>query len=264
VFQAAQEAGYDAARMQTVAVLPIKTFSRAKHRLAEAVGVDPKSVWRWTSKGVTPRRVGLKARVADVLGVTEADVWPPPPRGSSIREDREVTEEVVTVWAHRADAPKARWWAILAGADTSIDLLGYAMQFLPEDHSRLDRLLIDKASTGCHVRIDLANPESPYVAERDDEEGLGGTFPDRIRTTLDHFKPLFGVEGIDLRFHQTRMYNSIFRGDDEMFVTPHLYALKGYRAPLIHIRRASDDGMFDGFMDHFERIWSVSEPIPGP
>lgn len=138
------------------------------------------------------------------------------------------------------------------------------MQFLPEDHSRLDRLLIEKATAGCSVRISLANPDSPYVAERDEEEGLGGTLPDRIRTTVDHFEPLFGVEGIDLRFHQTRMYNSVFRGDDEMFVTPHLYALKGYRAPLLHIRRSTDDGVFDGFAAHFERVWAVAEPIPAP
>ena len=138
------------------------------------------------------------------------------------------------------------------------------MQFLPEDHSRLDRLLIDKAAAGCRIRIALANPESPYVAERDEEEGLGGTFPDRIRTTLDHFEALIGVEGIDLRLHETRMYNSIFRGDDQMFVTPHLYALKGYRAPLLHLRRSADDGIFDGFAAHFERVWTVSTPITTP
>lgn len=235
-----------------------------RDQLAEAMGVDPKSVWRWTNKGVTPTRRGFTARVADVLGVDESDIWPSSPRFKQAGEDRRVTEEVVTVWAHRADAPKAYWWSMLTTAETNIDLLGYAMQFLPEDHSRLDRLLIDKAGAGCRVRIVLANPDSPYVAERDEEEGLGGTLPARIRTTLDHFESLHGVEGIELRFHETRMYNSVFRGDDEMFVTPHLFALKGYRAPLLCLRRATDDGMFDGFLDHFERIWTVSQPIPAP
>ena len=45
-----------------------------RDQLAEAMGVDPKSVWRWTNKGVVPRRIGMKARVADVLGVDEADI----------------------------------------------------------------------------------------------------------------------------------------------------------------------------------------------
>src|SRR5689334_15544193 len=35
--------------------------------LAEAVGVDPKSVWRWMNKGVVPRLVGMKGKVAEVL-----------------------------------------------------------------------------------------------------------------------------------------------------------------------------------------------------
>ena len=233
-------------------------------RLAEVVEVDPKSVWRWTNKGVVPRRIGMKARVAEILGVDETKIWPQPPRLIGPTEDREVTEEIVTVWAHRADASKARWWALLSTAEHCIDLLGYAMQFLPENHSGLDRLLIDKAAAGCQVRIALVDPDSSHVAERDDEEGLGGTLPDRIRTTLDHFEPLFSVEGIDLRFHHSRMYNSVFRGDDQMFMTPHLYALKGYRAPLLHLRRCGDDGAFDGFVAHFERVWAATNPIPTP
>jgi hypothetical protein len=123
---------------------------------------------------------------------------------------------------------------------------------------------VEKAGAGCRIRIALADPDSRYVAERDAEEGLGGTFRDRIRSTLDHFKPLFGVDGIELRFHRTPMYNSVFRGDDEMFVTPHLFALKGYRAPIFLLRRTFDDGIFDGLVAHFERIWAKTEPIPGP
>lgn len=60
------------------------------------------------------------------------------------------------------------------------------------------------------------------------------------------------------------MYNSLFRGDDEMFVTPHLYALKGYRAPIFCLHRAFDDGIFDNFVAHFERLWVKTEPIPRP
>ena len=233
----------------------------SRDRLAAVVEMDPKSVWRWTNHGVIPRQVSVKAKIAELLGVDQSDLWPPPALAAA-SSNREVTEEVVAAWSHRADVPKASWWTVFATAEENIDLLGYAMQFLPEDHSRLDRLFLDKAAAGCRIRIALASPDSPHVAERDEEEGLGGTFRDRIRSTVDHFEPLFGVEGIDLRFHQTRMYNSLFRGDNQMFLTPHLYALKGYRAPLLHIRRSTDDGMFDGFVAHFERIWTVSQAIP--
>lgn len=118
------------------------------------------------------------------------------------------------------EAIQSAWWALLDGGRTNIDLLGYAMQFLPEDHPRLDRLFLAKAAGGCRIRIALANADSRYVAERDEEEGLGGTLRARILTTLDHFQPLMGIDGIELRFHETPMYNSVFRADDDMFFTP--------------------------------------------
>ena len=226
------------------------------------LGVDYKTVWNWTAKNRTPR-VSSRAKVAELLGVEQDYLWPPAaPEAPS--EDRQVTDEVATVWAHRADAPKAQWWTTLSAANANIDLLGYAMQFLPEDHSRLDELLLDKAASGCQIRIALANPDSQVVAERDEEEGLGGTMPERIRTTVDHFGALFGVEGIALRFHETRMYNSMFRGDDQMLVSHHQFGLKGYRAPLFQVRRTSDDGLFDSLVENFERIWAVSTPIQSP
>ena len=231
--------------------------------LAAQVEVDAKTVGRWRNEGAIPRRPEVKAKVASILGLDQDELWPaPPPELPS--EDRQVTDEVITVWAHRADAPKAEWWKLLTAAKTSIDLLGYAMQFLPEDHSRLDELLIDKAASGCQIRITLANPDSQVVAERDEEEGLGGTMPERIRTTLDHFEALFGVEGIDLKFHKTRMYNSLVRGDNQMLMTPHQYGVKGYRAPLFHVSRTSDDGLFDSLVTHFEKVWADSTPIPNP
>ena len=231
--------------------------------LARRLGVDSKTVYRWTAEGRIPRRKDVKAQVAEILEADQDYLWPPPPPEAP-SEDRDATDEVIAVWAHRADAPKAQWWRILTAAQTSIDLLGYAMQFLPEDHSRLDQLFVDKATAGCQIRIALANPDSLAVAERDEEEALGGTMPDRIRSTLDHFKALFGVQGIDLRFHETRMYNSIVRGDDQMLMTLHQYALKGYQAPLFQLRRMGDDGVFDVLQDHFERVWADSTPIPSP
>jgi hypothetical protein len=83
-------------------------------------------------------------------------------------------------------------------------------------------------------------------------------------TTLDHFRPLFGVDGVEFRFYQTPMYNSVFRGDDQMLVTPHMFGLKGYKAPLFHFQRRLDNGIFDNYVDHFERTWAVAIPMPQP
>ena len=230
--------------------------------LAEAVGTTPKSVWRWR-QGVVPRRVDLKANVVRVLSVDAEDLWPTEAL-LAVPEVPDASVEIVTAWSHRSDAPRDTWWLVLHRAERRIDLLGYALQFLPEDNPSLDRLLLARAAQGCAVRVCLADPDSRCVAERDHEEGLGGTMAARIRTTVDHFRPLFNVAGIDLRYHRTPMYNSVIRADDQMLVTPHLYSLKGYKAPLMLLCRVHDDGLFDNVADHFERIWATATPMPAP
>ncbi|MDA8044255.1 MAG: hypothetical protein M0Z30_03300 [Actinomycetota bacterium] len=60
------------------------------------------------------------------------------------------------------------------------------------------------------------------------------------------------------------MYNSVIRADDEVLVTPHLYGLKGYKAPLMLLRRVHDDGIFDNMTSHFDRVWAGATPMPAP
>ncbi|HEY6408435.1 MAG TPA: hypothetical protein VIY29_13285 [Ktedonobacteraceae bacterium] len=110
------------------------------------------------------------------------------------------------------------------------------MLFLPEQHPGLIDLLKEKATNGCQVRITISDPTSPYVHDRDHEEQLEGTLPARIQATLQQFRELHHHPNIRLHFHRTPMYNSVFRGDDEMFVTTHLYGLHGSKAPLLHLR----------------------------
>jgi hypothetical protein len=106
------------------------------------------------------------------------------------------------------------------------------MLFLPETHPRLFDLLRGKAAAGCQVRIAMVDPASEQVAERDAEEGLNGGLVARVRTSIHFFaEGLADCDGIDLRTYAAPLYNSLFRFDDEMFVTPHLYATTGYRAP---------------------------------
>lgn len=59
------------------------------------------------------------------------------------------------------------------------------------------------------------------------------------------------------------MYNSVFRFDEDMLVTPHMYGTPGYRAPLLHVRRLTSGGIFDAFASHFERVWEATDEF-GP
>jgi hypothetical protein len=57
------------------------------------------------------------------------------------------------------------------------------------------------------------------------------------------------------------MYNSVFRFDDDMFVTPHVFGRPGRLAPLLHLRRRQEAGIFENFATHFEDVWGSARPI---
>jgi lambda repressor-like predicted transcriptional regulator len=184
--------------------------------LGRAAGVHPKTVQRWLAGRVPhPRH---RWAIADLLGVREEALWPTARPGAI--SSMTGTSEILAAYAHRAEVPSHVWRDLFDQAKTQIDLLAYAMLFLPEANPRLVDQLKEKAAAGCTIRIALAHPDSAAVADRDQEEGLGGALPARIRYTLHYLADVSEQDGISLRLHATPMYNSVFRFDDEMLVTP--------------------------------------------
>jgi hypothetical protein len=227
--------------------------------LARATGASHDTARRWIKPGRTPQR-RYRVPVVRLLKCDEADLWPElASPGLEI-----ATAEIVNAYAHRADVPAELWWQLLCDAKAHVDLVGYALLHLPENHPRLVDLLRGKAAAKCAIRIAVADPESANVARRDEEERLGGTLAARIRTSLHYLDPLCDCVGIELRYHDTPMYSSVFRFDDDMFVTPHVYGRPGRLAPLLHLRRRQEDGIFDNYLAHLEDVWSISVLIPTP
>ena len=225
--------------------------------ITEATNVDPKTVQRWLNGRVPHARHRWK--VAELLKEHEDFLWP---ADEDVIPTTTHTSEVIAAYAHRSDVLAHAWWQLFLRAKERIDLLGYAMLFLPEQHPYLVDLPKEKAQASCKVRIAIADPSSEDVRRRDEEERLGGTLPARIRTTLYHFRDLHNHDNVKIGYHTTTIYNSIFRCDNEMFITPHLYGLHGSKAPLLHLRRLGTHGIFENFAAHFERIWATALPIP--
>jgi transcriptional regulator with XRE-family HTH domain len=225
--------------------------------LADRMDVDLKTVHRWTSGRQRPS-AKHRYEIADVVGEQIYVLWPD---GDEPITGTDVTDEVIAIWPHRADAPPDRWRSLLAKAEARIDLLGYAIQFMPEQDPRFGKKLIEKAEAGVTIRIALADPDCPHVEYRDSEEQLGGTLPARIRTTLKHLREVHGTERVKIQLHASPLYSSVFRFDDHMLMTPHLYGLPGYQAPLIHLRRLGADGVFDAYAQHFERVWQTTKAL---
>lgn len=150
---------------------------------------------------------------------------------------------------------------MLVQARERIDVLVYAAVFLHEAYPRLNEALKERAAEGCTIRIAIGDADSPNVQQRGQEERFGHGIESRCRLALMHYRPLVGVRGIEVRKHGTTLYNSIYRADDHMLVNAHVWGVNAYGAPVWHLRRNGDGGMFDTYAESFNAVWATADPI---
>lgn len=225
--------------------------------LAGKVEVDPKSVERWVNLGRTPRRATAML-AAETLGEDVHALWP---SLRQARPARAVSPELVALYDQRADIPVSTFVDLLTQAREQIDVLVYAAVFLHEAYPRLNELLKERAAEGCTVRIALGDAESSNVQQRGGEEKFGHGIQSRCRLALMHYRPLIGAQGIEVRTHATTLYNSIYRADDQALVNAHVWGVNAYRAPVWHLRRNGEGGMFETYADSFDAVWATAKPV---
>ncbi|MFE6923758.1 XRE family transcriptional regulator [Nocardia sp. NPDC057663] len=228
-------------------------------RLAEATSVDPKSVERWVNLGRVPRR-RTAIQAAEYLGEDVHALWP---ALQQARTARAVSPELVALYDQRADVSASMFVNLLTPARDHIDILVYAAVFLHEAYPRLNDLLIERAEAGCAIRIAVGDADSANVQQRGREEKFGHGIESRCRLALMHYRALQATPGIELRTHATTLYNSIFRADDEMLVNAHVWGVNAYGAPVWHLRRTLDGGLFDTYTASFNAVWQTGRPVKG-
>ena len=224
--------------------------------IVEATGVDPKTVQRWIN-GRTPN-ARHRSRLVRLVGEAETYLWPDVADGERIRAASE--SELVAVYAHRADVPPDLWSALFRRAQGSIDILVYAAVFLHEQAPDLNDLLAEKAVGGCRIRVALGDPNGVCIKTRGIDEQFGHGIASRCELALMHYRPLIGREGVSVHLHDTTLYNSIYRFDDEMIVNTHLYATNAYAAPILHLHRLDGGQLFTNYVRSFEAVWEGSSP----
>ncbi|TQN28336.1 hypothetical protein FHX37_3670 [Haloactinospora alba] len=221
--------------------------------VAAQVGVDPKTVRRWIS-GQKPHPRHRWA-VADLVGVPENELWP---EHRNPQEQAATTTEVRRIYPHRWAVPHEEWWRLFESAQHEISILVYSGLFLADDPG-IRALLERKARSGVSVRILLGNPDSPHVQQRGVEEDIGEAMPAKIRNALVLYQPLLKTDGVELRLHDTVLYSSIYRADDELFVNQHIYGVPASTAPVLHIDDQVNHAMAATYLDSFERVWETAE-----
>ncbi|TDD44209.1 hypothetical protein E1286_27655 [Nonomuraea terrae] len=65
-----------------------------------------------------------------------------------------------------------------------------------------------------------------------------------------------GIENVEIRLHQTVLYNSIYRADAELLVNTHAYGTPAAQAPVVHLRTIEPEAAAATYLASFERVWA--------
>lgn len=230
-----------------------------ERQLAEAVGVDEKTVARWIADAGRIPHPKHRYATADVLEVDDTMLWPASVRSAlKIGADR----EIVSAYPFRSACPRSLWRELITRSGRELFFGGYTNYFLWLEHANLAAALRRKAAQGVRVRFLVGDPDSAVTRERERIENVALTVSTRIKVTLDELGRLRpAVEG---RFSDRHIATSVFAFDDEAIVSIHISDRLGHDSPTLHLRRHGTDGLFDRFVSHAEHLWDGARQIPGP
>lgn len=229
--------------------------------IAEHVGVDPKTAERWVTQGRPPYPKHRHA-IAALVKESESFLWPdvmPSDRAQRIAES-----ECVHVYPRRGAVPDDLWRRLITQSTERVSILAYAGLFLPEQQPQLLSALRQKAEGGAQIEILLGDPDCSDVAKRGAEEGIGDAMAGKVRNVLAFYRRLRDVPGVAVHLHQTTLYNSIYRFDEDMLVNSHVFGFPAAHTPVMHLRRLSGGDLFDTYAESFDRVWETSVPAWEP
>ncbi|MFI6455964.1 hypothetical protein ACIBF6_30910 [Streptosporangium amethystogenes] len=81
------------------------------------------------------------------------------------------------------------------------------------------------------------------------------------RMALLLYRSLGQRDGVEIRLHDTVLYNSIYRGDDQLLVNTHVYGRFAADAPVMHLRKVTGGDLASTYLDSFEAVWNRAVPV---
>lgn len=226
--------------------------------LAHHVEVDPKTVARWIQNGRTPHP-RHRVRTSTVLEVDETYLWPDLLNDERVNQTSQA--EILNVYATRSAVPQDLWLRLVDDVESQMDVLVFAGLFLLDSNPDVPGRLVAKAHDGLQARLAYGDPDSPVTSRRGEEEGIGDSLAARIRLSLHYLKPVLVCPGIEVRQHETVLYNSIYRFDDEMLVNTHVIGSPAGQNPVLQLQRIEGGHLFDHYLASFERVWESATPL---
>lgn len=225
--------------------------------LAKAAGVDTATVDSWVRGESMPLPSNAR-RAAEALDCDPQDLWPdifptlqPPSTGTV----------AISVYSRRADIPAATWTSFFTKATTAIDILVYSGTFLFETVPRFAKMLSNAASRGAQIRFLTGDPDTStaelHGLDAQSEKDLSG----RRRMTFSRVRALANIDGLSVRVHENPGYTPLFRADNTLISTPHLYGAPASDNPAILIRREDTTDLWHNYQQTFERAWDKARSI---
>jgi transcriptional regulator with XRE-family HTH domain len=237
-------------------------------QLATLVEVDVKSVQRWIAGAAIPYP-RHRTRIATALGRAEQELWPD---ATPAPPEPDARREILAAYPHSNDLRAPDWRVLLRDATQQVDLLSYSLIEILSTPGAPETLAA-KGAAGCRVRILIADPESVFVTsaavqlgQADEDYVSRNELQREIEQARGYLEPLLQRPGIEAYSFLAERYNTILRFDQQMLVTLNLWGTTRAQAPMLHLRRTVDDGLFDQLAAHLEAILEhASEPIePNP
>jgi hypothetical protein len=167
---------------------------------------------------------------------------------------------LLTLYPHRSNIPVELWRQLFEHAERSIDVLVYAATFPHEQLPDLNDILQSRADVGCRIRVALGDPNGASIRRRGEEEQFGLGIGTRCELALMHYRPILDHPQVNVQLHDTTLYNSLYRFDDELLVNTHVYGWNAFATPVIHLRRVTGGQLFPTYLQSFEAVWEQSTP----
>ena len=223
-------------------------------KFGDKLGVSEKTVDNWVNTSALPR-LATRLKIPALLDCSIGDLWPD-------EDSNREMKEIVNVWAKRPGNTDELMWQLLYAAHEQVEIVGCELVFLLETRKMTRGFFHDKAADGCRIRIIADDPPSISLKDRNLLKA-----PDEISKitsivnvmTLKNFFP----RNVELRLQKDPryFYYSIFRCDNDMFVSPRLHSMDDRNSPLFHFQRKIDSGIFDTFANSFEALFNESSEV---
>lgn len=234
----------------------VRATGRSVEDIATHVEVDPKTVERWLTTDRIPHR-RHRHRLVQLLGKDELYFWPQLETEAVAASGA----EIVALHPSRGSIPSGTWESLIDSATDSIDLWAYAASFLHDSVDRFAERLRARAEAGVRVRLLFADPTGEAVVRRGEEEGIGRLLAARCELTWAYLRPVLSEPAIEARRHDTTVYASVFRFDEDLLANLHTYGAAASTSPVLHLHQVPGGRLFATYEESFERCWDRAQAV---